>query len=418
VPARISFGEHVPASTTPRATLITAAASVPTTFAAVMLVAALAGTIATLAARRGLAVPVVVIELLFGVLIGPQLLGLPVDELLRYMSYLGLGLLFFLAGYEIDPKVIAGRPLRLAGFGWAISLAIAYSAAAILQSGGVVLSLLYTGSALATTSMGMLIPVLADGGDLRSRYGINVMACGAVGEFGPIMLMTLFLSAQSTLHEAGLLVAFTVAAGIAGAAIGIFARRSREVLESTMEQSSQLAIRWILFFALALAVLAHELGLDLVLGGFVAGLLTRRAAGGELPQVLHSKLNAIAYGVFIPFFFVESGMSLDVSALFGSVADVTRLLAFFVLMFVARGVPALLLYREELGPVDRRALALMSSTQLTLVIAITSLATQTGHMRAGTQAALIGASAMTTVLFPTLAARLRQAVPSGAPEAA
>lgn len=199
--------------------MIAAAAVDPGTFLAIVGASAFAGSLVAVAGGRGLIIPVVVIELLIGIVIGPQVLGL-VSELVSFFADLGLGLLFFFAGYEIDMRQIAGTPLRLALAGWGLSLLIAYAIGSALAAAGIVLSLLYTGSALATTAVGMLIPVLADTGDLRSRFGTHVLAVGAVGEFGPILLLTLILSAQSTAHNALILLAFiATAVGVAVLAV-------------------------------------------------------------------------------------------------------------------------------------------------------------------------------------------------------
>src|SRR5262249_28051057 len=136
---------------------------------AIVAVGAVAGTLSALLTDRGLVVPTVVIELLLGVLIGPQVLGLEVSDVMLFFGRLGLGLLFFFAGYEIDLHRIAGEPLRLAVLGWLMSLAIAYTIGGLLAWAGIVLSLVYTGSALATTAIGTLIPVLSDSGELKTR---------------------------------------------------------------------------------------------------------------------------------------------------------------------------------------------------------------------------------------------------------
>ncbi len=379
----------------------------PGTLLAVVACAALAGTLSALAGARGLPLPVVVVELLLGIVIGPHVAGLHPGEVVSLFSDLGLGLLFFFAGYEIDLRRIAGRPLALGLAGWATSLAVAYSLGAALAAAGVVLSLLYTGSAMSTTAIGTLIPMLSDSGELRSRFGTLLLAAGAVGEFGPILLLTLILSTQSTIHNAVILLAFIALA----VAVAIVAVRSSEralpLFERTMESSSQLAVRWIVVLVFALALLAFELGLDLLLGGFAAGMITRQALkGGELPS-FDSKLTAVAFGVFVPFFFVVSGMRLDVTALFASVSAVLKMVTFLVLFLLVRGAPALALYRRELDLRDRIALALMSATQLPLVLAITTLAIAAGHMRPSTAAALVGAAVLSTLLFPAIGLRLR-----------
>ena len=87
----------------------------PGTFLAIVAVSAGAGTVAALTGRTGIVVPVVVIELLSGVVLGPHVLGLHVTAFINFFSDLGLGLLFFFAGYEIDMHRIAGEPLRVWG---------------------------------------------------------------------------------------------------------------------------------------------------------------------------------------------------------------------------------------------------------------------------------------------------------------
>jgi Kef-type K+ transport system membrane component KefB len=378
-------------------------------FLIVVTVAALAGTIGALLGGRGLLVPTVVIEVLLGVAIGPQVLGLETSGFLEFFSNLGLGLLFFFAGYEIDIRRIAGSPLRLAVVGWAVSLALAYAIGGVLAATGVVLSLLFTGSALATTAIGTLIPVLSDSGQLRSRFGTYLLAGGAVGEFGPILLLTLFLSAQSTLHNAVILIAFVaLAVGVAVLAVRS-SGRTVPLLERTIEKSSQLAVRWIVVLVFALAALAAELGLDLLLGGFAAGVITRQVLHGREVPTFDARLTAVAFGVFIPFFFVFSGMQLDVDALFSSVGTVAEMLLFFVLFLVVRGAPALLLYRTVLDARERISLAFFLSTQLPLVLAITTLAQEGGHMRASTAASLVGAAVLSTLCFPILGLRFSRA---------
>jgi Kef-type K+ transport system membrane component KefB len=286
--------------------------------------------------------------------------------------------------------------------GWLLSLSLAYAIGGVLAAAGIVLSLLFTGSALATTAIGTLIPILSDSGHLRSRFGTYLLAGGAVGEFGPILLLTLFLSAQSTLHNAVILVAFVaLAVGVAVLAVRS-SGRTVPLIERTIEKSSQLAVRWIVVLVFALATLAAELGLDLLLGGFAAGVITRQVLREREVPTFDARLTAVAFGVFIPFFFVVSGMRLDVEALFSSVESVAKMLLFFVLFLVVRGGPALWLYRGVLDGRRRVSLAFFLSTQLPLVLAITTLAQEGGHMRASTAASLVGAAVLSTLCFPIL----------------
>ena len=292
---------------------------------------------------------------------------------------------------------------------------LAYAIGGVLAAAGIVLSLLYTGSAIATTAIGTLIPILSDSGELKTRFGTLLLGAGAVGEFGPILLITLVLSTGSALHHAAILIAFVaLAVGVALIAVRS-SGRAVPLFERTLEKSSQLAVRWIVVLVFALALLASELGLDLLLGGFAAGLITRQVLKTREVPAFDSKLSAVAFGVFIPFFFVVSGMQLDVDALFASASGVVKLVR--VLRAVprrarhagARALPARVLDRR-----DRVALALFSSTQLPLVLAITTLAQDGGHMRSSTAASLVGAAVLSTLVYPILGLRLRGDTAGGA----
>jgi Kef-type K+ transport system membrane component KefB len=123
----------------------------PEPFLAIVAATAVAGMIAATVRIKSIAIHTVVLELVLGIVIGPHVLGIDVTPPISFVADLGLGLLFFFAGYELDLRRIAGQPLRLALAGWAMSLAVAYTVGGALAAAGVVLSLLYTGSALVTT---------------------------------------------------------------------------------------------------------------------------------------------------------------------------------------------------------------------------------------------------------------------------
>jgi Kef-type K+ transport system membrane component KefB len=376
-------------------------------FLTVVAAAAIAALVAALAGPR-LAVPVVVIEIVLGILVGPELLGLAEpDEFLDFHASLGLGMLFFFAGYEIDFERIRGSPLRLAALGWLLSLALAYSIGGLLALTGLVLSLLFTGSALATTAIGTLIPILSDAGELRTRFGTYLLAAGAMGEFGPILLITLVFSTKGAVVNAVLLAIFIVLA-VATAIVAVRGMgRGWGLFERTLETSGQLAVRIAVVVVFALAALAASLGLDLLLGGFVAGVIVRIALKGHEVAVLESKLAAVGYGFFIPFFFVVSGVKFNLSALTEEPLRLLELPLFLALFLVVRGLPALLLYREVLEPRARTALAFFCATELPLVVAITTIAVEQGHMRSSTAASLVGAAILSTMLYPLVGLKLR-----------
>jgi Kef-type K+ transport system membrane component KefB len=385
-----------------------------TSFLIIVVAAATAGIFVTVLEAR-LALPVVVVELMLGIVIGPDVTGLAkVDDFTNFFGNLGLGMLFFFAGYEIDIDRIKGRSLELALLGWGMSLVLAYGVGGLLEAAGIVLSLLYSGSATATTAIGTLIPILRDRGELRTEFGSYILGAGAVGEFGPILLITLILSTTHPLHEAGILLAFVVLAVL----LALVAVRSMfkgwPLLERTFETSSQLAVRFAVVLVFGLVALASELGLDLLLGGFVAGMITRQALQGREVTVFESKLTAIGYGFFIPFFFITSGMKFDLDTLLSSAGAMLKVPLFLGMFLIVRGLPALVLYRRIFNVRDRMALALLCATELPLVVAITTLAVEGGHMRSSTSAALVGAAMISTLVFPLVALRLRRQEPATA----
>ena len=375
-------------------------------FFAIVVVAALSAILVAMVPKR-FAPPVVVLELVLGIAIGPEVLKLAhTDEFVDFFSNLGLGMLFFFAGYEIDFERVRGRPLRLGAWGWVLSVGLAFGIGGILAGVGVIVSVVYTGAAMATTAIGTLIPILRDGGELKTRFGTFLLAAGGAGEFGPILLVTLFFSAESPLHEAAILIALVILA-IAVALFSVrLAGRGWPALERTLEASSQLAVRVTVVLVFGLVLLAGELGLDVLLGGFVAGLITRLALKGHELAVFESKLTAVGFGFFVPFFFVASGIAFDLDAL-GSVEAIAKLAMFFALFLIVRGVPALLLYRGALGLRDRAALAFYSATELPLVVAITTIAVESGQMHSSTAAGLVGAAMLSTLVFPFVGAALR-----------
>ena len=384
-------------------------------FFAIIFVAALAAvTVVALPAR--FAPPVVVVELLLGIVIGPQVLGLAEsDDFIDFFSNLGLGMLFFFAGYEIDFERIKGRPLKLALWGWLLSLA------ARLRD---------RGPARGRRNRG-LAPVhrlgAGDDGDRdadpdpprqrRAEDAIRDPAAGGggIGEFGPILLITLVLSTAQPLHEAAILAGF-VALALAIALLSVrLGSRGLEALERTRrgQQPARGADRH--RARLRPRAARRELGLDVLLGGFVAGMIVRAALRGREIHAFESKLTAVGFGFLIPFFFVDSGINFDLEAL-GSAAALAKLALFLALFLVVRGVPALLLYRDALERRDRVALAFYCATELPLVVAITTLATAAGEMRSSTAAGLVGAAMLSTLIYPFVARTLRARAGPSPPE--
>lgn len=353
-------------------------------------------------------IPRVVYEIVLGIVVGPQVLHWAgQSDVVDGFAEFGLAFLIFLAGFEIEIDRVKGRPINLAVGGWVLSLAVGGAAGFVLMHSGFVLSELIVGMAITTTALGTLLPIVADSNLLRTRAGAHLMAIGTVGEFLPIVAVALLLSSANPVRTAGLLVVF-VLLSLASANLALRTHPPRLValLVKHLNSTAQLPVRVIVLLLVLLLVVAHSLGLDVLLGAFVAGVLLRLMTAGEQVSTVVSKLDGIAYGFFIPFFFIVSGTRFDLRSLTEDPTDLIRVVVFLVLMLVARGVPTYLVLRREAGQRVRLALSFMAATQLPLVVVVTQLGVQTGRMRPANAAALVAAGLLSVMIFPLVAMRL------------
>jgi Kef-type K+ transport system membrane component KefB len=376
------------------------------TLLVVLAVAALAPVLSDLPAH--LRVPVVVTEIVAGIIVGPQVLGLAEpDPLLDALSDIGLAFLFFMAGMEIDPARMRGRPAQLAARGWAVSLVLGIAAACVLWAIGAIGGPVLVGLALSTTALGALVPILKDAGLAEGPVGRLALAGGAAGEFGPIVALSIVLAvASGEPWRTVLLVVFAVVA----VAAGLLATRARptrlvRLVEVTMHSSGQLALRLSLLLLGALVVLAGSLGLDVVLGAFTAGFIVGLVARGDESHAFHIKLDGVGYGFLIPIFFISTGLTFDLDAL-GNLGTLLMVPLFAALFLFARGLPAFALTGHELTSRERTALALLTASALPLVVAITEVATENGTLGTDDAAALVGAAMLSLLVFPLVATGL------------
>lgn len=349
-------------------------------------------------------IPSVLFELALGILIGPALLGwVEVGELLTGLSQIGLAILFFMAGYEINFAKLRGAPLNRGAAGWVISLVLGLGAGAFLAFEGVVLSSLLIGLALTSTAIGTLLPMLRDRGMLETRFGSFLTAAGAVGEFGPILAVTLLLSGSAPWTEALLLVAFAaLAVGVASLATRPQRPAFIEMMQRHLSTSTQLPVRIVLLLITALVVLAVELGLDNLLGAFAAGMIARLALSPEQNEALSPRLEAIGFGFLIPIFFIVSGLTFDLDSLLESPSTMVKVPIFLGLMLLVRGLPAMAIYRKLLSGRERTALMLLQSTALPMLVVITEIGRSTDRMTPANAAALVGAGMASVLIFPLL----------------
>ena len=356
--------------------------------------------------------PSVVLELLGGILIGTQVLDVAQStDVVESLSEIGLCFLFLMAGYEIDFARVRGRPLRLAVLGWLISLAVGLGAAGVMVLSHAALHALLIGLAVTTTAIGTLLPMLRDNGEVDTRWGSYMLAAGAVGEFLPIVAIAVLLTSDNPAGTVVLLIAF-VALVVLAATIALRPRPPRvvEMLRRTVESSAQLPVRIVVLLVILLVWIASDLGLDILLGAFSAGIIFRLLNTGEEAAVVSTKLEAVGFGFLIPIFFVVSGMDFDLDTLVDNPSTVLRLPLFLALFLIARGLPALLLYRRDLAPRDRFALGFFSATALPLVVAITQIGLDTKRMLPANAAALVGAGILSVIIYPLIGFALRGSV--------
>lgn len=364
---------------------------------------------------RWVAIPLVVFEILLGLLLGPAVLGWIVpDDFVQFLSEFGLAMLFFLAGNEIDFAAIRGRPITRAAIGWIISLVAAFSIAvtfAIHPSAAVFIAI-----ALTSTALGTIMPVLRDSGDLKTPFGVAVIALGAVGEFGPLLAISIFLGGRSPLIGALVLAAFAL---VAAAAIWLAARgagrRMHRIITATMHTSGQFAVRLVVLVLVVLVALSVILDLDMLLGAFTAGVLYRLLLSGAPRhdvEIVEGKIEALGYGFLVPIFFIYTGVTFDLVALFANPWTMALLVLGVVMLLVIRGLPSLLAAPAGSSRRDLVATAFFGATGLPIIVAVTAIGVDQGDLPSGTAAALVGAGMLSVLAFPLVALTVRGRPPA------
>jgi Kef-type K+ transport system membrane component KefB len=350
--------------------------------------------------------PSVVLEIVAGIVVGPALLGwVSVDEPVRVFSTVGLAYLLFLAGLEVDFERLRGRVLRLALVGFVVSLAIAIVVGLLLKAGGFVSQPLFVAIVLSATSLGVLVPVLKDVGEIESTFGQLIIASATIADFATVILLSLFFSreAGSTTSKVILLAGlFVVAVLVALLIAGIeHSRRLGEVLRRLQDTTAQIRIRAAFVLLIGLVALATNLGLEVILGAFIAGAiisLVDRDRAMTHPD-FRRKLESAGFGIFIPVFFVTTGVRYDLDALTSDMSTVLHVPIFLAALVAVRGLPALL-YRPVI-PRERLPVAvLMQATSLPFIVAATAVGLALDVVSPANAAALIAAGLLSVVIFP------------------
>src|SRR6266545_7205837 len=361
----------------------------------------------------GLRLPAIVVEILLGIVVGPQVLGWASnDEPVQVLSLIGLAFLLLLAGLEIDFNRLRGRLLRLTALGYAVSFGIALVVGYGLRAGDLVRSPLLIAIILSATGLGIILPILKDAGETSKPFGQVVVAGASIAEVGPIVLLSLFFSGESggLGSKLALLIAFfafVVAVGIV--ILGL--ERSMKVSQTLVklqDTTAEIRVRGAFLLLAVFVVLASRFGLEAILGAFLAGATLRLVDRDRMMThaFFHKKLEAVGFGVFVPFFFISTGIKLDVSSLFHSGSALARVPLFLAALVFARALPALL-YRPfaERGS-QLVAGGLLQATSLSLLVVGGQIGVEMGLIRPTNYVALVAAGLLSVIIFPLVALTL------------
>ncbi|GAB2734162.1 cation:proton antiporter [Salinifilum aidingensis] len=366
-------------------------------------------------------IPDVVWLLVLGLAIGPFGLRLAEQtEAVEFLRELGMGVLFLLAGLEINTGRMRGRQGRAAALTWLLCLVLGIGAGMLVARGDVHTAAVF-GLASTSTALGTLLPILKDSGKQSTPLGGATMIHGALGELGPIVAMSLLLSTRGTWRAALVLVAFAAASVvIVGVPHRLFIRVPllRRAMLAGSDTTMQTTLRFTVLVLITLMLLTAVLQLDVALGAFTAGMLINAVLGGMDPEYgrnLTHKVEIIGFGFLIPVFFITSGMSIDLGAV---VSKWPALIGFVAAITAVRGLPVFL--REQwtethsgLGSTrDRLALGLYSATGLPIIVAVTQIAVSSGLIDRAAASVMVTGGAITVLLFPTLAGLVERGHPS------
>jgi Kef-type K+ transport system membrane component KefB len=379
-----------------------------------LLVVAAVAFVAPLLARlipRGLVAPVV-LEVVGGIVVGPQVLGLVHPTGGVYLLYLlGFGFLLFLAGQEIELERFRGPTFQLTGASYLLSLAVAFPIAYGIRAIAAGADVRLIALALTASTLGVLVPVLRDVGEVESDFGQLVIMAGSVGEFAALLLLTILFSAGSkpVWEQVSYVVGLAVVAFLAAIGMKKLWQSSwlRRTLLATDQNTSQLRVRGAFLILLIFGAATHEFGVDTLLGAFVAGIVLRVADTDDRPtqERYRGKLLAIGFGFLVPVFFIVTGVRFDVRSLTHP-STLALLPVLLAAILVARACPALL-YRKRVGNVPALAAGLLQATTLTFPVVVAEVGTSIGLLSAPLAAALIGAALLSVLLFPAAALALR-----------
>jgi Kef-type K+ transport system membrane component KefB len=356
-------------------------------------------------------VPAVVLEIVAGIVVGPAGFGwVELDVPIAVLALIGLAFLLFLAGLEIDVTRLRGPVLRSAGLGYALTLALGIVVGLAFGAADWVKSPLLIAIALSATSLGLVVPVLKDAGQVDKAVGQLTIAGATVADFAAVLLLSLLFSetSGSTGSRLLLLGMFVVLAALTVLALARLERSARleTVLVKLQDTTAEIRVRFAVVLLIAFVAMAGTLGLETILGAFLAGAILSLVDRNTMTHPnFHLKLEAIGYGFVIPVFFVSSGLRFDLDALLDAPSALARVPLFLLALLVVRAVPAAL-YAPSIGRRQAVAAGLLQATSLPFLVTATSIGVTLGEMTPVTAAALVSAGLLSVIVFPLVAVTL------------
>ena len=383
-------------------------------FIALLLITGLALAVPILLGQfRRVQVPIVVGEIFAGILIGRSGLNLvTASPSLDFLAEFGFAFLMFLSGLEIDFSLILAtrldpaeqawkRPLPLSLLVFSGTLLLALLASTLLQQLNLIEDLVLVSLILSTTSLGIVVPVLKEKKLFSEEYGQYLLVSATVADFVTLLLLAVVIAVRSTgltldlLLVPVLLMLFVLSARL----VQRIAARPliRRVLDELSSATSQIRVRGAFALMVAWVVLAESLGVELILGAFLAGAIAGLISHDN--ESAREKLDAIGYGFFIPIFFIMVGVEFDLSILSGSPGALLLIPLLTIMAYVVKIVPSLL-YRVKFTWRQALASGVLLSSRLSLIIAASAIALSIGAISAIVNADIILLAIITASISP------------------
>ncbi len=391
-------------------------------FLVLLLITALALIVPILASRlRRFYVPIVVGEIVAGIIIGQSGLNLvEPSQTLTFLAEFGFAYLMFLSGLEVDFELVLSgstyssdksfwkRPLTIALTLLLGTLSLALFFSWLLSLSGLVESPVLIGLILSTTSLGIVVPVLKERDLLGLEYGQYILVASSVADFITLLLLTIVIAIRSQGLTLDLLLIPALLTIFAVAVRGM--RRVSELgflqtfLNELSSATAQIRVRAAFALMVAWVVLAEALGVELILGAFLAGVIAGLLDDQE-GENARDKLDAVGYGFFIPIFFIMVGVEFNLRAIIESPQALLLVPLLVAIAYIVKVIPALLM-RMQFDWRKTMASGFLLSSRLSLIIAAASIALSLGLISEALDAAIILLAIVSCTLSPMLFNRI------------